>query len=265
MITLYTNIMSPCAQKVRIVLAEKNLTWTARPVDLANKENLQSWYLALNPLGVVPTLVHNEQPVIESSVICEYLEDAFPQTPLRPSDPLQIAKMRVWLKHIDNKLHPSCGALQWPLVMRPGLLAKSEEEQQKLINQIPEAPRRERQRRLLAQGLKAPDVAGAVKVYHNTIVQMEATLKNQPWLNGDTFGISDCATAPYFQTVIQFDWLQMLEGFPAVQDWLERVTARESYQQAVSADFDAKLLTDLNARGRDAWPIVSKHLQAAAG
>uniref|UniRef100_UPI003566BA99 glutathione S-transferase family protein n=1 Tax=Pontibacterium sp. TaxID=2036026 RepID=UPI003566BA99 len=69
MITLYTHIMSPCAQKVRIVLAEKDLPWTAHPIDLPNKENLQSWYLALNPLGVVPTLVHNDQPVIESSVI----------------------------------------------------------------------------------------------------------------------------------------------------------------------------------------------------
>lgn len=262
MITLYTHIMSPCAQKVRIVLAEKDLPWTAHPIDLPNKENLQSWYLALNPLGVVPTLVHNDQPVIESSVICEYLEDAFPQPSLRPADPAQVARMRVWLKHIDNKLHPSCGALQWPLVMRPGLLAKSEEEQQRLIDQIPEAPRRERQRRLLAQGLEAPDVAGAVKVYHDTIVQMENTLQQQPWLSGQEFGISDCATAPYFQTLIQFDWLNMLEGFPAVSAWLERITERTSFQKAVSEDFDPSLLADLNTRGRDAWPVIAKHLKA---
>lgn len=264
MITLYTHIMSPCAQKVRIVLAEKNLPWTARAIDLPNKENLQSWYLALNPLGVVPTLVHNEQPLIESSVICEYLEDAFPQTPLRPVDPVQVARMRVWLKHIDNKLHPSCGALQWPLVMRPGLLAKSEQEQQHLIDQIPEAPRRERQRRLLAQGLDAPDVAGAVKVYHNTIIQMENTLQQQPWLSGTEFGISDCATAPYFQTLIQFDWLKMLDGFPAVSDWLQRVTVRPSFQKAVSEDFDPTLLADLNARGREAWTVIAGHLAATA-
>jgi len=262
MITLYTHIMSPCAQKVRIVLAEKNLPWTAHPIDLPNKENLQSWYLALNPLGVVPTLVHNDQPVIESSVICEYLEDTFPQLSLRPADPVQVARMRVWLKHIDNKLHPSCGALQWPLVMRPGLLAKSEQEQQQLINQIPEAPRRERQRRLLAQGLEAPDVAGAVKVYHDTIVQMENTLQQQPWLSGQEFGISDCATAPYFQTLIQFGWLNMLEGFPAVSAWLDRVTARPSFQKAVSEDFDPSLLEDLSTRGHDAWPVIAKHLKA---
>lgn len=262
MITLYTHIMSPCAQKVRIVLAEKSLPWQAHPIDLQNKENLQDWYLKLNPLGVVPTLVHEGQPVIKSSIICEYLEDAFPQPALRPASPHAVARMRFWLKHIDNKLHPSCGALQWPLVMRPTLLQKSEEEQQRLIDQIPEQPRRERQRRLLAQGLEAPDVAGAVRVYRDTIRQMEEVLQDQPWLTGEQFGIADCAMAPYFQTVQQFDWLQMLEPYPAVADWLQRVTARESYQQAVSADFTPELLAQLQAAGRDAWPIIARHLES---
>jgi len=261
MITLYTHIMSPCAQKVRIVLTEKSLEWQARPIDLPNKENLQSWYLALNPLGVVPTLVHNEKPVIESSVICEYLEDSYPQPALRPEDPLQVARMRVWLKHIDNKLHPSCGALQWPLVMRPGLLSKSPEEQQKLIDRIPEAPRRERQRRLLADGLEASDVAGAVAVYYRTIAEMENVLKDQLWLSGEQFGISDCAAAPYFQTLIQFDWLEMLEGFPAVSNWLHRVRERPSFKHAVSADFSPELLEDLAQRGREAWPVIARHLK----
>jgi glutathione S-transferase len=72
--------MSPCAQKVRLVLAEKGLEWTGQHIDLPQKENLQPWYLELNPLGVVPTLVHEDKPVIESSIICEYLEDKFPET-----------------------------------------------------------------------------------------------------------------------------------------------------------------------------------------
>jgi glutathione S-transferase len=75
MLELYTNPMSPCAQKVRIVLAEKGLEWTPHQVSLKDKENLEPWYLELNPLGVVPTLVHDGKPVIESSIICEYLDD----------------------------------------------------------------------------------------------------------------------------------------------------------------------------------------------
>lgn len=260
MITLYTHIMSPCAQKVRIVLAEKALSWKAHPIDLPNKENLQDWYLKLNPLGVVPTLVHDEKAIIESSVICEYLEDAFPQPPLRPQSAYAIAQIRLWLKHIDLKLHPSCGALQWPLVMRPAMLEKSAEEQQRLIDQIPEQPRRERQRRLLQQGLEAPEVAGAVRLYRATFAMMEKTLQQQPWLTGQEFGLADCAMAPYFQTVYQFDWLDMLAEFPAVQNWQQRIFKRPSYQQAVSADFSPELLNKLQATGREAWPIIERHM-----
>jgi len=260
LITLYTHTMSPCAQKVRIVLAEKLLDWVAHPIDLQNKENLEPWYLALNPLGVVPTLVHEDRPIIESSIICEYLEDSFPQPSLRPVSPHARAMMRFWLKHIDIKLHPSCGALQWPLVMRPALLKKTEEEQQKLINQIPEEPRRERQRRLLALGLEAPDVVGSVKVYRDTIQKMEETLLKQGWLTGDQFGLADCAMAPYFQTLDQFGWLEILNGYPCVKDWFERVQSRESYQRAVAADFSSELLEHLQSVGEDAWPVIKRHL-----
>ncbi len=130
MLELYTHPMSPCAQKVRIVLAEKGLDWKKHHIDLPNKENLRPEYLKLNPLGVVPTLVHDGRPVIESSIICEYLNDAFPHTPLMPADAYAASQIRLWMKHVDTKLHPSCGAVQWPLLMLPGLLKKSEAERE---------------------------------------------------------------------------------------------------------------------------------------
>ena len=158
MLELYTHPMSPCAQKVRIVLAEKGLEWTPHHVSLQDKENLEEWYLKLNPLGVVPTLVHDGRPVIESSIICEYLEDTFPEQTLKPADTWEVARMRFWMKHVDVKLHPSCGTIQWPMVMRPALMEKPEEERNAILERIPEKPRRERQKRLVAHGLDAPDV-----------------------------------------------------------------------------------------------------------
>ncbi len=86
MLELYTHPMSPCAQKVRIVLAEKSLDWVAHHVELEDKANLKPAYLALNPLGVVPTLVHDGRPVIESSIICEFLDDSWPEPSLKPAD-----------------------------------------------------------------------------------------------------------------------------------------------------------------------------------
>lgn len=262
MITLYTHPMSPCAQKVRIVLAEKKLTWQPHPINLQQKENLQSWYLELNPLGVVPTLVENDKPVIESSLICEYLEDSYPAISLRSQNPHEIAAMRLWMKHIDIKLHPSCGALQWPLIMRPALLEKSPEEQQALINRVVEKPRRERQRRLLEMGLNAPDVIDAVKTYAATIEKMELALQNTDWLAGDKISLADCAMAPYFQTLKQFGWELFFETAPLVKQWYATLSARESYQAAVDADFSAETNAELLTLGRQALPMIRQHLES---
>lgn len=249
MIELYTHPMSPCSQKVRIVLKEKGIDVVQRYVNLPEKENLKAEYLKLNPLGVVPTLVDDGVPIIESSIICEYLEDKFPEPALRPSDPAQTARMRFWMKHIDNKVHPSCGALQWPLVMADTLKALPEAEQDRILDQIPEKPRRERQRRLLKQGYDAPDIQDSIAVYERTIRDMQQTLESQAWLAGDSFSLADAAMAPYFQTLTQFGWQEWYESRPRVADWYARCVARPSYQEGVAADFSADKLADLKQRG----------------
>ena len=258
---LYTHPMSPCAQKVRIVLAEKRLEWERIPVDLPSKENLRPEYLKLNPLGVVPTLVDDDNPVIESSIICEYLDDKFPEPSLRPTDPWQCARMRFWMKHIDNKLHPSCGALQWPLVMADKLKQLPEDEQNALIDRVVEKPRRERQRRLLKLGYDAPDVADAVSVYENTIRELDSILARQAWIAGAEFSLADAAMAPYFQTPFQFGWSEWYSSRAHVADWYRRVRERASYQTAVADDFSDATLTDLKRRGTPAWEKIQHHIE----
>lgn len=258
---LYTHPMSPCAQKVRIVLHEKNIAWESVFVDLPAKANLEPEYLKLNPLGVVPTLVDDGQPVIESSIICEYLDDRFPEPSLRPADAWQTSRMRFWMKHIDIKVHPSCGALQWPLVMADKLKTMTAEEQQQMINRVVEKPRRERQRRLLELGYDAPDVADAVGVYEKTMQDMDEILAAQSWLAGETFSLADAAMAPYFQTLKQFGWSDWYQRRPRVAEWYARVQERESYKVGVAQDFDKTRIADLNARGEQPWQRIQQILE----
>ena len=75
---LYHNDKSTCSQKVRLVLAENNIAYKDRHIDLSAEENLSAAYLAINPNGVVPALVHDGVTIIESTVICEYLCEVFP-------------------------------------------------------------------------------------------------------------------------------------------------------------------------------------------
>jgi hypothetical protein len=68
MLDLYHNINAVCAQKVRIALAEKGLTVQEHLMTLRGDQT-EVGYLKLNPLGVVPTLLHDGEPIIADSVL----------------------------------------------------------------------------------------------------------------------------------------------------------------------------------------------------
>jgi glutathione S-transferase len=74
MLTLYDFGNSVCCQKVRITMRAKGLDWESVNVDLFKAEQYDPRYLKLNPRGIVPTLVHHAKPIIESTLICEYLD-----------------------------------------------------------------------------------------------------------------------------------------------------------------------------------------------
>ena len=84
---LYHHGSSVCAAKVRLVLAEKGLEWQGHYIDILKGEQFDPNYMKLNPKAVVPTLVHDGRVLSESTVICEYLDDAFPEPSLKPADP----------------------------------------------------------------------------------------------------------------------------------------------------------------------------------
>ena len=82
MLILYNAPHSTCSQKVRLCLAEKKLPFQEIKLDLgAGKDHLKPDYLKLNPNGVVPTLVDDGGRSSISSVICEYLDERYPESP----------------------------------------------------------------------------------------------------------------------------------------------------------------------------------------
>src|SRR5262245_21465311 len=99
---LYHYAMSNCSQKVRMVLAEKRLGWMSHHLDLMKGEQATEAYRQINPNGVVPTLVHDGAIVIESSDIMEYLDDHFPDPPLRPTDDVAFLQVQPWVARQDS-------------------------------------------------------------------------------------------------------------------------------------------------------------------
>ena len=86
-LTLYHHGPSTCSQKVRLILELKKLPYESKEVNLLAGEQHDPEYVKLNPNHAVPTLVTNNGVLIESNLILEYLDDAFPEIPARPSMP----------------------------------------------------------------------------------------------------------------------------------------------------------------------------------
>jgi glutathione S-transferase len=93
-LTLISHNLCPYVQRAAIVLAEKGVSFTRRDVDLSAKPG---WFLAISPLGKTPVLLVEGEPVFESAVICEYLDDTILPR-LHPKDALERARHRAWME-----------------------------------------------------------------------------------------------------------------------------------------------------------------------
>jgi len=238
MLYLYHGTTSVCAIKARLALQEKGLKWDGEILDLHRGDQHRAEYLKLNPNGVVPTLVHDGRVIIESTLIIEYLDEAFPERQLMPSDPYQRAQARLWMKKIDDYLHAACSTVTFAIAFRQGLLKKTPAELEARFKGIPDPAYRERQRLSVMHGIAAPHVAQAVKNYDKYIGEMEAALTDSPYLVGDNYSLADVAATSY---VNRAEMLAM-EGLwvgrcPQVADWLRRIRERPSYEKAITDYF----------------------------
>jgi len=223
---LYHNDMSVCAQKVRLVLAEKGLSPTFHHLDLRAGDAHSPEYLKLNPNGVVPTLVDGGLPIIESTVICEYLDDACPEHPLRPADPYQRAQMRLWTMRPDAGLHRACGKTSFAIAFR----FQAPERQ---IAAMKDPVRREEMLGLVRLGLDLPGIGEFVRQFARLVDDVAIALREREWLAGSAYSLADAAMLPYVMRLdqLQLGWLwRENPERAAVGEWLARCTARENFR-----------------------------------
>ena len=101
--TLYTNSDNPFCHRIKMILAEKDIS--ADIIDVAAENKLEELY-ELNPYGGVPTLMTKDLIVYEPNIIFEYLEERFPYPPLLSVFPLERAQARMLCKKIDSEWMP---------------------------------------------------------------------------------------------------------------------------------------------------------------
>ncbi len=99
---LYDSKLAPNPRRVRMFMAEKGVTCETVPVDIIKGENLDAAFLAVNPRGLVPTLVLDDGTVLDESVaICRYLEEIHPEPPLLGTDAVSKAHVEARQRHME--------------------------------------------------------------------------------------------------------------------------------------------------------------------
>jgi glutathione S-transferase len=229
MIVLYHNDMSVCAQKVRMTLAEKQLPWESHHLDLRAGDQQKPEYVKLNPNAVVPTLVHNGAVLIESTVICEYLDDAYPEPALRPKDPAARARMRLWTKQLDEGVHAATSTLSNGIAFRHQKLVWGMARLEEFHRNMPNPARREQSWENITKGVESRYFLDAAKRFNQLLGDMEVVLASGKWLAGDEYSLADIGYAPYITRLdhlqLQFLW----DRRPHIADWYERLRERRSY------------------------------------
>jgi len=261
MLELYHNDMSTCAQKVRLILAEKGLDWIGHHFNLREGPQHKADYLTLNPNGVVPTLIDDGRVVTESTVIMEYIDDRWPDPPLRPSDAWGRSRMRLWTKQLDEGLHAMTGVLSSSIAFRHQHFAiKTEEQVRQSIENIPDAGKRERQRENILKGLDSKFLPAAVKRLAKLIGDIDGALAEGDWLVGDALSLADLAYTPYMVRLTHLQMAWLWDDKPAVAAWFARIKARPSFQAGIGDWLNDAYLPLMAEKGGDA----KEHLQKLA-
>lgn len=202
MITLYDHPLSPYAQKVRIALREKGLPFQMALPGGLGAGGAAGEFVAASPRAEVPALVDGETRVFDSTIILEYLEDAYPSPALMPKPAAERARVRM----IEEVMDTHYEAINW---------AMGE------INWFrrAEGP--------LADALKSK----AAEQTAGFMSWLAGQLGARTWFNGDAFGWGDLSVAPFVAASAAMGMAPARGG--SLSAWLERVLARPSVGETV--------------------------------
>jgi glutathione S-transferase len=165
---LYEHPLSSYAQKVKIALREKGLTFDLETPPALGSGNSTGPFAAASPRLEVPTLVDGDARIFDSTIIMEYLEDKHPSPALLPRDPLARAEARM----IEDLCDTLYEAINWGL----GEIRWFKRAEGRLADTMQ---------------------AKAASQTRELLEWLAGKLGTKEWFGGATFGWADLSVAPY--------------------------------------------------------------------
>lgn len=228
MLELLNNPISTCSQKVRLTLHEKSIPFTDTQIDFRTKAHLSPAYLRLNPDGVVPTLLDDGRPICDSSVIMEYLDEVYPETPLSPADPYARAKMRKWLRFIEEVPTVAIRIPSFNQVFVRHRKNLSDEDLR--ADTDARTLRRTFYHEMGRTGFNDDRLSESYERLRETVARMEDTLAEQDWLCGDALTLADFCVVPTIDRMRDLGLAPLWDDKVHFARWWDAIQARPAYQ-----------------------------------
>ena len=221
--------------KPLICLKEKGLDFVSHYVDLHNFEQHSPEFVKLNPNGQVPALKHDGKIIVESTVINEYLDEVFPDVPLKPDTAYGRAQMRIWTKFVDEYFCPALSLIGWHNMIKGVVAHLTEEEFEAKVAKIPLKEQQEKWRLAAKQAFPKEQLEEARRKCGESVKRMEKTLAQSEWLAGTTYSLADIAVFPMASGIPRLMPEFMNDkDTPKSLDWLARMNARPGVKAALA-------------------------------
>lgn len=259
MAELYVMHHATCARKALMALFEKGAPVGTRELDRIYLRSAE--YRALNPDGVVPTLVMDDGcALIESTIIMRYLDEAYEGPSLQPADPWRRAQCDLWMKLIDEKYFGALGAITAATFIRQMFGDPIDTDRlTAMLDAMTDYPGRLMRERCVLDGVESPFVTAGLATLRKMLDRMEASLSETEWLADDRITLADCAMAAIILRMDEFGlspaWTRRL---PRTTGWWNRLSARTSVKRMVEVA-DKALLGEVIA---SIEPARAGYLQA---
>ncbi|MEC7762095.1 MAG: glutathione S-transferase family protein [Pseudomonadota bacterium] len=230
MLSLYHSLVSTCSQKVRLCLHHKGLDYESRLVNLISGEQLSPAYLAINPNGVVPSLVHDGAAITDSSVIMEYLDEVFPETPLMPEDAVGKAQVRAWMRYIEEV---PTAAIRFPSFNDLILRAYEDMPEDAFRDEIERRPLRKHFYEQMGQtGFDQKTVDASMERLRQTMTRIDTATGRHRFVAGDAMSIADFALVPTVDRLHDLGRTEVFDGLPNLARWWQDIVALPAFAAA---------------------------------
>lgn len=228
--------------KSMIPLKEKGLTYESVYVDLHKFEQHSDWFVAINPEGQVPVLDDAGTIITHTTVINEYLEDAFPDLqpesgPLRPTTPVGAARMRYWNKFVDEHVMNYVSMHGWHRLIRVIASSIEDETFEELMSHVP-LPDQRRKWMTARSGFAQKDLDYALEKIEYALNKVEEQLTETPYLAGETYTLADINFYAHCGLSVNrmFPQFDVDNRFPHLVRWREAISDRPAVREALASE-----------------------------